>query len=85
MMVIQQDEFAGASFTILQDIMNSKNVNVHVLRACVISIGRIGYGLRKDLLQQTAWRTIFVDILKLLKSKQVSMEAKQCLKMLHGR
>jgi len=78
-------DIAGNTLTTLQDIMNGKNVNVHVLRASVISIGRIGYGLRKALVKEASWRTIMVELLKLLKSKQVMEEAKQTLKMLHGR
>ena len=76
---------AGVVLTILQDIMNGKNVNVHVLRASVVSIGRIGWGLKDGLLGMASWRTIMIELLKLLKSKQVSIEAKQTLKMIHGR
>jgi hypothetical protein len=70
-------DIAGASLQVLQDIMNSKNVNVHVLRASVISIGRIGYGVRKALVKEASFRTLMVELLKLLKSKQVMVEAKQ--------
>ena len=76
---------AGASLTLLQDILKGKNVNVHVMRAVVVSIGRIGWGLKEGLQTTPSWRTLLLDLLKLLKSKQVAIEAKQTLKMLHGR
>ncbi|GMH57158.1 hypothetical protein TrLO_g9581 [Triparma laevis f. longispina] len=78
-------EFASSSLVTLQDMLKAKNVNVHVLRAIVVSIGRIGWGIKTELTKTPSWRTIILDLLKLLKSKQVAIEAKQTLKMLHGR
>ncbi|GMI11083.1 hypothetical protein TrVE_jg3330 [Triparma verrucosa] len=78
-------EFASSSLVTLQDMLKAKNVNVHVLRAIVVSIGRIGWGIKAELTKTPSWRTIILDLLKLLKSKQVAIEAKQTLKMLHGR
>jgi hypothetical protein len=78
-------DLASPTLSVLQDIMNGKNVNVHVLRASTISIGRIGYGMKKDLVRDASFRVTMIELLKLLKSKQVMEEAKQTLKMLHGR
>ena len=55
-------EHAGSSLTLLQDIMNARNVNVHVLRASVVSIGRIGWGLKTDLVSQASFRTVFMEV-----------------------
>ena len=78
-------QFAGQALIALQNILSQKNVNIFVLKSTVQSISSIGYSLKKDLVSHAAWRTIFVEILNLLKSKQLSSQVRKTLWNLHGR
>lgn len=78
-------QHAGPALTALQDVLSSKNVNIFVLRNTVQSVTTIGYALGKELSFHAAWRTIFVEMLKMLKSKQVAAEVRKTLWNLHGR
>jgi len=78
-------QFSGNALTALEDVLSSKNINIFVLRSTIQSITSIGLYLRKDLVSQVSWRTIFVEILKQLKNKRVAPEARKALFNLHGR
>jgi len=74
----------GVALTEMQNIVSSKNVNVHVLRVAVIAVGKIGFALRHELVSHASWRTIMCGMLSLLKNKQIKSVAKETLNKLHG-
>jgi len=78
-------QFRSGALNAIQDVLSSKNVNVHVLRSAVLAVGRIGKAMEKHLVTQMSWRVIMIETLKLLKSKQACAVAKETLKQLHGR
>ena len=69
----------------IQDVMCSKNVNIHVLRSALLVVEKVGMVMKERLPSQIAWKTIMIETLKLLKSKQVSNIAREVLNKLHGR
>lgn len=70
---------------VLQDTLSGKNVNVHVVRSALIAAGMIGISMGGELVSQNAWKTIMIETMKLLKSKQCGTVAKTVLAQLHGR
>ena len=75
----------AAALMVIQDTVGEKNVNVHVLRASLIAAGMIGVSMGGGLVSQISWKTIMIETLKLLKSKQCGSVAKTVLAQLHGR
>jgi len=75
----------AAALNVIQDTVGEKNVNVHVLRASLIAAGMIGVSIGGELVSQISWKTIMIETLKLLKSKQCGSVAKTVLAQLHGR
>jgi len=75
----------AAALNVIQDTVGEKNVNVHVLRASLIAAGMIGVSMGGELVSQISWKTIMIETLKLLKSKQCGSVAKTVLAQLHGR
>jgi hypothetical protein len=69
----------------IQDVMCSKNVNIHVLRSALLVVEKVGMAMKEMLPSQIAWKTIMIETLKLLKSKQVSSIAREVLSKLHLR
>mmetsp|Transcript_16038 Transcript_16038/g.34671 ORF Transcript_16038/g.34671 Transcript_16038/m.34671 type:complete len:853 (-) Transcript_16038:391-2949(-) len=74
-----------AALNIIQDTLGAKNVNVHVIRSSLIAAGMIGVAMGGELVSQNSWKTIMIETLKLLKSKQCGTVAKTVLAQLHGR
>ena len=74
-----------AALNVIQDTLGAKNVNVHVLRSSLIAAGMIGVSMGGELVKQNSWKTIMIETLKLLKSKQCGTVAKTVLAQLHGR
>lgn len=70
---------------ILQDTLGGKNTNVHVVRSALIAAGMIGISMGGELVSQNSWKTIMIETMKLLKSKQCGTVAKTVLAQLHGR
>ena len=75
----------SAALNIIQDTLGAKNVNVHVIRSSLIAAGMIGIAMGGELVSQNSWKTIMIETLKLLKSKQCGSVAKTVLAQLHGR
>ncbi|KAL9190920.1 hypothetical protein ACHAXT_000626 [Thalassiosira profunda] len=73
------------ALNVIQDTLGTKNVNVHVLRSSLIAAGMIGVSMGGELVTQISWKTIMIETLKLLKSKQCGSVAKTVLAQLHGR
>lgn len=69
----------------LQDIVSAKNVNIHVLRSALSVVNKIGNVLEGELPNHIAWRTIMIELLKLLKNKQCGGGAREILQQLHGK
>ncbi|KAL3770656.1 hypothetical protein ACHAWU_004355 [Discostella pseudostelligera] len=69
----------------IQDILGAKNGNVHVIRSSLIAVGMIGVAMGCELVCQNSWKTIMIESLKLLKSKQCGSVSKTVLAQLHGR
>lgn len=69
----------------IQDIISAKNVNIHVLRSALIVVDKVGHVLESELPNHIAWKTIMIEILKLLKNKQCGGGAREILQKLHGR
>ena len=74
-----------AALNTIQDTLGAKNVNVHVLRSSLIAAGMIGVAMGGELVTQNSWKTIMIETLRLLKSKQCGSVAKTVLAQLHGR
>ena len=72
------------SLTYIQDVISSKNVNINVLRNAIYVIEMIGNAMKYELVYHVSWKTILIEMLKLLKNKQVGTRAKDVLKKLHG-
>ena len=75
----------AAALNVIQDTLGAKNVNVHVLRSSLIAAGMVGVSMGAELVTQNSWKTIMIETLKLLKSKQCGSVAKTVLAQLHGR
>jgi len=75
----------GNALNYIQDIISSKNVNINVLRSALLVVGKIGQAMKHELSSHIAWKTILIEILKLLKNKTVSNGAKEILRDLHGK
>ncbi|KAL7534616.1 hypothetical protein ACHAXR_005996 [Thalassiosira sp. AJA248-18] len=75
----------SGALNIIQDTLGAKNVNVHVIRSSLIAAGMIGVAMGGELVTQNSWKTIMIETLKLLKSKQCGSVAKTVLAQLHGR
>jgi hypothetical protein len=73
------------ALNIIQDILGAKNGNVHVIRSSLIAVGMIGVAMGCELVCQNSWKTIMIESLKLLKSKQCGSVSKAVLAQLHGR
>ena len=73
------------ALNIIQDILGAKNGNVHVIRSSLIAVGMIGVAMGSELVSQNSWKTIMIESLKLLKSKQCGSVSKTVLAQLHGR
>ncbi|KAL3792436.1 hypothetical protein HJC23_001554 [Cyclotella cryptica] len=73
------------ALNVLQDTLGGKNVNVHVVRSALIATGMIGISMGGELVSQISWKTIMIETIKLLKSKQCGTVAKTVLAQLHGR
>lgn len=69
----------------IQDIISSKNVNINVLRNALFVVEKIGDSMKHELVYHISWKTILIEILKLLKNKQVANGAKEILRNLHGK
>ena len=82
---LQQDgeTHATAALTLLQNIICSKNVNIHVLRTSIHSIASIGQRIKHELVVHISFRAIMAELLKLLKNKQVSNDVRNTLNNLH--
>jgi len=74
-----------AALNIIQDTLGGKNVNVHVIRSALIASGMIGIAMGPELASQMSWKSIMIETMKLLKSKQCGSVAKTVLAQLHGR
>ena len=74
-----------AALNIIQDTLGGKNVNVHVVRSALIASGMVGIAMGSELASQMSWKTIMIETMKLLKSKQCGTVAKTVLAQLHGR
>jgi hypothetical protein len=74
----------SAVLNYLQDIIGAKNVNIHVLRVSLTAVGMIGRGMKSELASQIAWKTIMIEMLKLLKNKQVNSTVKDILREMHS-
>ena len=68
----------------IQDVISAKNVNIHVLRSALTVVDKVGHVLKDELPRHIAWRTIMIQILKLLKNKQCGGGAREILQKLHG-
>eukprot|EP00571_Detonula_confervacea_P011514 CAMPEP_0172306562 /NCGR_PEP_ID=MMETSP1058-20130122/7615_1 /TAXON_ID=83371 /ORGANISM="Detonula confervacea, Strain CCMP 353" /LENGTH=943 /DNA_ID=CAMNT_0013018491 /DNA_START=223 /DNA_END=3054 /DNA_ORIENTATION=+ len=75
----------SAALNVIQDTLGAKNGNVHVIRSSLIAAGMIGVAMGGELGAQISWKTIMIETLKLLKSKQCGSVAKTVLAQLHGR
>ena len=75
----------SAALNIIQDTLGGKNVNVHVIRSALIASGMIGIAMGSELASQISWKSIMIETMKLLKSKQCGSVAKTVLAQLHGR
>ena len=73
------------ALNVLQDTLSAKNTNVHVIRSALIAAGIIGISMGDELVCQNSWKTIMIETMKLLKSKQCGTVAKTVLAQLHGR
>jgi hypothetical protein len=73
------------ALNILQDTLSGKNTNVHVVRSALIAAGMIGISMGGELVCQNSWKTIMIETMKLLKSKQCGTVARTVLSQLHGR
>ncbi|KAL7489882.1 hypothetical protein ACHAW6_015605 [Cyclotella cf. meneghiniana] len=73
------------ALNVLQDTLGGKNVNVHVVRSALIATGMVGISMGGELVSQSSWKTIMIETIKLLKSKQCGTVAKTVLAQLHGR
>mmetsp|Transcript_24425 Transcript_24425/g.37338 ORF Transcript_24425/g.37338 Transcript_24425/m.37338 type:complete len:993 (-) Transcript_24425:47-3025(-) len=69
----------------IQDVISAKNVNIHVLRSALLVVEKVGHALEEELPNNIAWRTIMIEILKLLKNKQCGGGAREILQKLHGK
>ena len=65
--------------------LGAKNVNVHIIRSALIAAGMIGVSMGGEMVTQVSWKTIMIETVKLLKSKQCCSVAKTVLAQLHGR
>jgi len=72
------------SLSYIQDIISAKNVNINVLRSALLVVEKIGITMKQELTYHIAWKTVLIEILKLLKNKQVRSGAKEILRKLHG-
>merc|ERR1712238_156505 len=72
------------SLKYIQDLLSSKNINVHVVRASLSTLGKIGKHIKKELVEEIAWTTIMIKLLNLLRNKQIHGVAKKVLEELHG-
>jgi hypothetical protein len=80
----QDRQHCETALNYIQDVISAKNVNVHVLRSALIVVEKIGYALGSELPSHIAWKTIMIEILKLLKNKQCGGGAREILQKLHG-
>ena len=69
---------------VIQDVLGGKNVNVHVVRAAVQSVGNVGERLERELVSEPSWRPIMLEMLRLLKSRQLGPVSRANLRRLHG-
>jgi len=69
----------------IQDVISAKNVNIHVLRSALLVVEKIGFAMEEELPDHIAWKTIMIEILKLLKNKQCGGGAREILQKLHGK
>ena len=71
----------------IQDIITSaNNVNIHVLRSgALLVFDKVGQVLEDELPNHIAWRTIMIELLKLLKNKQCGGGVRDILQKLHGK
>eukprot|EP00957_Ditylum_brightwellii_P090029 6856648-Ditylum_brightwellii.AAC.1 len=49
-------QFCSGALNEIQDVLSSKNVNVHVLCSAVLAVGRIGKAMGKKIVMQMSWR-----------------------------
>ena len=80
----QDKQHCETALNYIQDVISAKNVNVHVLRSALVVVEKIGYALGSELPSHIAWKTIMIEILKLLKNKQCGGGAREILQKLHG-
>lgn len=80
----QDKQHCETALNYIQDVISAKNVNVHVLRSALLVVEKIGYALGSELPSHIAWKTIMIEILKLLKNKQCGGGAREILQKLHG-
>ena len=73
------------ALNLIQDIISSKNVNIHVLRSALLVVDKVGQVLEDELPNHIAWRTIMIELLKLLKNKQCGGGVRDILQKLHGK
>lgn len=73
------------ALTYIQDVISAKNVNVNVLRNALFVIEKIGDSMKQELVYHISWKTIMIEMLKLLKNKQVGNRTNDVLKKLHGK
>ena len=74
-----------AALNVIEANLGAKNVNVHIVRSALIAAGMIGVSMGGEMVAQVSWKTIMIETVKLLKSKQCSSVAKTVLAQLHGR
>ena len=77
--------FCEGALNYIQDIISSKNVNIHVLRSALLVVEKIGHAVKDELPHHIAWNTIMIETLKLLKNKQCGGGAREILQKLHGK
>lgn len=80
----QEKQHCEAALNYIQDVISAKNVNIHVLRSALVVVEKIGCALGRELPNFIAWKTIMIEVLKLLKNKQCGGGVREILQKLHG-
>merc|ERR1712238_546586 len=68
------------SLKYIQDLLSSKNINVHVVRASLSTLGKIGKYIKKELVEEIAWTTIMIKLLNLLLTSKFMVLQRKYLK-----
>jgi hypothetical protein len=68
----------------IQDVISAKNGNINVLRNALVVVENIGHVMKLELVNHVTWKTILIEMLKMLKNKQVANTTNELLQKLHG-